>query len=93
MRVTIRGKRWNLRTVPLKKVWGDCDPPHVSAKEIRIDTQHESDEAWFSTLIHEFCHCFFPDLKEEVVEQFENDLVRLLVRLGCKFSHPIEDEE
>jgi hypothetical protein len=88
MRVTILGKRWNLRFAALKHNWGDCDPPEAAGKEIRIAHGHEDDRDLLNTCLHECLHCAFPDTKEETINQLANDLERILWRLGWKRREP-----
>lgn len=84
MRVTILGKRWNLRFAALRKNWGDCDAPDVAGKEIRIAHGHADESDLLDTVIHELLHCGLPDLKEETVARLSKDMTRILGRLGWR---------
>lgn len=84
MRVTILGKRWELRFASLRKNWGDCDLPGVAGKEIRISHGHEDEKALLNTVLHELIHCGCPDMKEETVTRLADDYERILWRLGWR---------
>jgi hypothetical protein len=94
MRVTIFGKRWNLRFVPASELPrprdrdGDCVVPATPAdrmpyREMRIYDKLRGEER-LNTLIHEFTHAADSEKREEFVEHFATDLARLLWRLGYR---------
>lgn len=82
-RITISGKRYWLRYVPLRRNDGDCDAPHVKRKEIRIAIQlRRHTAALAETLAHEIIHASVWSLAEETVEQLASDLVRIMKQEG-----------
>lgn len=81
MKVTIRGKRWNLEFVRMRKNWGECDPPDKSGKAIRIRSSLTGQDR-LDTIIHEVLHAGHWELKEDVVEQLASDMARILTKLG-----------
>jgi hypothetical protein len=94
MRVTIFGKRWNLRFVPASELPrprdrdGDCVVPATPAdrmpyREMRIYDKLRGEERLI-TLIHEFDHAADPEKREEWVEHHSADLARMLWRLGYR---------
>ena len=92
MRITILGKRWNLKFVRMKHNWGCVDLPGVKNKEMHINPCHPNDAELMDTVIHEITHAAFPQLNEETVEQFAKDVTRVLHhRLGYRL--PIQDEK
>lgn len=93
MRVSIRGKRWKMKFLPLKNRWGEADayPPHPPGKEIRINSRHPDQEEALNTVLHEVTHCAFPDLREEVVTEFADDLTKILTQLGWRL--PVDEAE
>ena len=86
MRVTVRGKRWDLvfSSKGLDKDQdGFCDAPTKTGKSIRVRPNLES-ERELDILIHELTHAGLWDLDEEVVTEFATDLARTLHRLGYR---------
>jgi hypothetical protein len=83
MRLTILGKRWNLRFARNLKNRGDCDPPAAPGKEIRVESSLR-DEERLEVLIHELAHAGMWNLDEEFVDQFARDAARALWRLGYR---------
>ena len=81
MKVTIRGKRWDLQFVRLRKNWGECDPPDKPGKAIRIRGSLKGRDR-MNTIIHEVLHAGHWELKEDVVEELANDIERILTKLG-----------
>ena len=81
MKVTIRGKRWNLEFVRLRTNWGECDPPDKPGKSIRIRSSLTGQDR-LDTVIHEVLHAGHWELKEDVVEQLASDMARILTKLG-----------
>lgn len=81
----IRGRRWRFRFARLDptKSRGDCDPPNVPNKEIRVCSTLPLEEELEVTL-HEFMHAMLWDLSEEMVEEASRDAARLLWRLGWR---------
>ena len=83
MRITILGKRWNLRFAPNMGDRGDCDPPTATNKEIRIASSLRCEER-LEVLIHEMVHAAGWHIDETFVEQFACDVARVLWRLGYR---------
>jgi hypothetical protein len=84
MRITILGKRWALKFVPnLGEDRGNIDGPHKTHKAIRI-WQGLKDQERLEVLIHEMMHAAGWHLEEEYVEEFADDLSRILWRLGYR---------
>jgi len=84
MRITILGKRWNLRFVPWRRgrsTYGYCEHPAEPGKEIVITDGH-SDQLMLDTLLHEFLHAGAWNLSEETVDQWSTDVSRILIKLG-----------
>jgi len=58
--------------------WGTCED-----RKRAIELEHRADSpTLLMATCHEFGHVFFPDLNEEVVQQFGEELSGLLVRMG-----------
>ena len=83
MRITLLGKRWNLRFIPLRKVAGDCDSPNTPNKEIRIDSRLKG-EHQLEILIHECRHAADWSRDEEYIAAEARDLARVLWKLGYR---------
>lgn len=104
MHLNILGKRWRVMFVPPHKLTkylprpfrfnhlkdGDCDPPHVTSKTIRISNQLEG-IALLEALLHESTHAGDPSKSEEWVTQFANAQARLLWR--CGFRRTTDEDE
>ena len=83
MKITLLGKRWELRFVPLVKNAGDCDAPDTPNKEIRVDSRPEG-ERQLEVLIHECRHAADWTRDEEYIAAEARDLARVLWRLGYR---------
>jgi hypothetical protein len=83
MRLTILGKRWNLRFARNLKNRGDCDPPAAPGKEIRVGSSLR-DEERLEVVLHEMLHAAGWHIAEEFVDQFACDAARALWRLGYR---------
>jgi len=83
MQVNLLGKRWGLRFAPNLGNRGDCDPPNVPKKEIRVDSQLIGEER-LEVLIHEMVHAAGWHIDEQFVERFAADVARALWRLGYR---------
>lgn len=80
MHVLIRNRRWRLEftsKLPRDKRCGDCDPPSVADKTIRIRRSLKG-KLKLDTLLHEMIHAAFPDLTEEAVEAGATDIAAVL---------------
>lgn len=83
-RITIGGKHWSLRYVPMRRADGECDPPEKPGKEIRIARRlWRYPVARAEVLVHEALHASDWGRSEESVEQMAADIVRLLTQEGC----------
>jgi hypothetical protein len=83
VRVSVLGKRWNLRFVPNLSKSGDCDGPSKEGKEIRI-WQGVKGKDKLDTLIHELLHAAGWHIDEAFVAQFASDAAQVLWRLGYR---------
>ncbi len=92
MRITILGKRWQLRFVPnLGDKLGDCSDPARPHREIRI-AQGLRGETKLEVLIHEFLHASSWEWSEEHVAHVASDIARTLRRLGYRCEGEVEDQ-
>ncbi len=90
--VTVRGKRWKLRSCKLSKgTCGETDWPTEVGKEIRI-SQNLSGLELLDTIIHELFHCGHWDIDESVVEEFSTDVARILWSLGYRAPWDIKQQ-
>lgn len=79
-RVTINGKRWNLRRVPyLGNKRGDCDSPDTPHKEIRILSGLKGQEL-LEVLLHELLHAADWTKDESFVENVARDMAKVVAR-------------
>lgn len=85
MQTYIRNRRYKLRftdELP-RNVDGECDPPNVPNKEIRISSRL-SGERLLAVLLHETIHGGLWDIEEPAVDQLSSDQARILWRLGYR---------
>ncbi len=82
-KIVVRGKPFTILTRKMKKFDGLCDHPATPYPEIWIHTSLKAQEM-LSVIIHELTHAYFPDLTEEVVDQFGNELGAILWQLGYR---------
>jgi len=83
MLVEINGRRYDLRFVPRLKNYGDCDPPNVKNKQIRV-RQSLRGRLRLDTIIHELLHAALWEVREEWVDQTATDIARILDKLGYR---------
>lgn len=93
MRLKILGRWWRLRFVnklptrgprnPDERVIGECDPPTVKNKEIRVLAK-ASEKEQLESLIHEMLHAAGWHIDEDFVARFAEDVARSLWRLGYR---------
>lgn len=83
MRVTIRGRRYEITRPRLKAARGDCDHPATPSKRIRI-RRDLSGEIELDTLIHELLHACCFDLAEDVVNESATDIAAVLWKWGYR---------
>ncbi len=91
MIVSILGKRWRLRFVPLKTARGDCSAPSDTNKEIRIHSTLTGEER-LEILIHEFRHAADWGRDEDFVAREPRDMARMLWRLGYRTKQDLSGE-
>ena len=82
-RVKILDKLWRLRFAPNMANRGDCDPPSLPGKEIRILSSLRGEER-LEVLLHELVHAAGWHIDEGFVAQFAADAARALWRLGYR---------
>jgi hypothetical protein len=92
MRVTLVGKRWRLRFMPLgrfrygtRRVVGLCDPPDHPGKEILIDSRLK-DRDLLEVLLHEMLHAVDWQQSEEAIATQARDISKVLWKLGYRRS-------
>lgn len=86
MRITILGKRWNLRFLPKhprRDHFGRCDAPHLRGKTIVVESGH-SDEKTLEIVLHELLHAGAWNLSEETVQHWACDVASILTKLGFR---------
>lgn len=85
MQITILGKRWNLRfTGRLHHAWrGECEPPDSPRKEIRVRSTLEGRER-LEVVLHEVLHAADWTKDENWIEEFADDLAKILWKLGYR---------
>lgn len=96
MRVSILGRRWNLRFVPRSRKrghYGRCDPPEAANRSITIEQGH-AQQTELDVALHEFLHAgAFDVLDEEFVKRWATDVSRILIRLGWRKINGDQDTE
>jgi len=85
MQVTIRGRRWRLKTARLTAALGYCDSPNETGKTITISDKVDG-QVLIEALIHEMLHAATWDSSEEMVSETARDIARVLYRLGCRID-------
>ncbi len=88
MQVTILGKHWRLRLLPKntrRNHYGRCEHPGNGSKTIVVETGHD-DRTELATLLHEFMHAGLWALDEEPVDQWSEDVAKILHKLGWRKS-------
>lgn len=85
MRLRILGRFWRLVFVPRlpQRSRGECDPPSLPGKEIRVVSRLRGEER-LEILLHEMLHASQWHLDESYVEAIANDMARALWRLGYR---------
>lgn len=81
MRVKVCGKYWDFRFVPLRTAKGDCDPPTLPGKQIRVDSRLDGEER-LEVIIHELMHASDWKVSEEHITEAAADISAILWRLG-----------
>lgn len=83
MKISLFGKRWNLRFTTLRNNRGEIDSPKMKGKEIRIDSRLEGEEE-LEVLIHEMLHGAYWFIDEEYVDRAAKDIANALWRLNYR---------
>jgi len=85
VKVILRGKRWNLKTIPYLQDGssGSIDPPDAPSKMILI-ALNQTPQDLLDTVIHECLHGCLPDLCEETITETATDIAKTLHRLGAR---------
>ena len=84
MRIKVGNKYWNLVFIELdENTGGECDSPDTKGKEIRISTDLQREEE-LEVVIHELLHASDWSKDEEWVEEIDQDISNVLMRLGWK---------
>jgi len=80
-RVWINGQRWTIRRCRVSPDrWGDCC---YETKTIRI-SDRLTGEAFLNTLVHELIHARWPDLNEQAVRDFADELTGVIHAEGFR---------
>ena len=84
MRIKLFGKYWNLVRERVSRTKnGNCDPPSVSGKKIRVDPKLRG-QLELEIYIHEMLHACDFHKDEPWVETTANDITQVLWRLGYR---------
>lgn len=70
---------------PKKHTVGQCDNPNTPGKALWLWPGQDAEELLFTTF-HECTHAAFPDIDEAAVTALEQDVARLLKRMGLKVA-------
>lgn len=85
MQVRMMGRNWRLRYAPNLANDGDCQPPTVKDKEIRLSSElDKASPDHLETVVHELTHAAFYWMREYAVSEFAADLTRVLWRMGYR---------
>lgn len=86
MRISILGRRWQLRRVPnLGDKYADCDGHFTRGKVVRIESRYRGQEL-LDSLIHESFHCCGFDL-------FTEEYIDRMATLVAKKAHDYHERE
>ena len=84
MKVTLRGKRWNLKRCRMPSdTLGKCDPPYQPGKEIRICHTLKGEKE-LDVTIHELLHACYWDMDETAINDTATDIAHVLWRMGYR---------
>lgn len=81
MRVNILGKQWTICFENIRACRGMCDPPGTPKKRITISNKLKGEEK-LEVIIHECLHAAGWHLDETFVEEFSQQLSRIITRAG-----------
>lgn len=86
-RIWIAGERWTIKVcrVPVT-IHGDCD---YQTKTIRVSSKLHGEDR-LNVILHELIHARWPDLSEEAVAEFADELAGVVYAHG--FRHDDDDE-
>ena len=76
MKFTVRGDTWKCKIAKIKD-FGLCE---YDIRTIWL-SKNQSYQEVLDTFFHEFCHAYFPDLNEECVIEFAEDLTEAICTL------------
>ncbi len=82
-KVVIRKRPFTLLSRTMKQFDGLCDHPATPYPEIWIHSRIRGVEA-LNTICHELGHAAYPDLSEDAITEFANDLATVLWELGYR---------
>lgn len=85
MRVKILGRWWQFKREPIADARGLCDPPNMPGKAITVDSRLTGEEELAVTL-HECGHAALWALDEDFIDEWSEDVARMLWRLGYRRS-------
>lgn len=90
MKVRICWKYWELVVTDVPgEDWGECDPPDLKHKQIRIDKRVVNDSMkLMDTVLHEMLHAAVWSLDETYVEDYATVAARVLHKLGYRLVEP-----
>ena len=74
------GRKVKMKQTHIVNILGLADSDDFS---IELEKCQSSKELC-STALHELCHCYFPDLSEEAVEEISNHMRDVLWKLGFR---------
>lgn len=88
--VVIRGRRYKLRAVRASQMlckadnpMGECDPPDMRGKQIRVRKTLRG-ERLLEVLLHEMLHAAYWDMDETAIDITARDIARALWRAGYR---------
>jgi hypothetical protein len=86
--IWIGGERWRIRVCAVPKtIYGDCD---YQKKTIRVSEKLHGEDR-LNVILHELIHARWPDLSEDAVVEFADELAGIVYAHG--FRHKDEDGE
>jgi hypothetical protein len=85
---TFRGKTYGIEVIHMQKTdiaYGDCDPPSVAGKKIRIDPDQHG-RRLLQTLLDEATHACNWDLDNVAVDEMAETMSKFLWRCGYRIT-------
>ena len=86
-RIFIDGRQWRIVRARLRRLWGDCD---YELGRIRINSRLVGEDL-LNTLILEILHARFPDLSEQSVRDFSDELAGVVNSFGFEIADHEEE--